>query len=325
LSRRQLSVDSPPPPSPARTATVTVTAATTPQFTAAAADASATPRPPSTPPVVVLFHGLGDHAGSYDDFAGLLLARLPPGALIRCFDQPGHGRLSSEPGTDPATSERKDDPRRILLTDWDDRVSLCLDYVAHCRELAGPDAPLVLAGCSMGGLLAACVGVRVDASLHGVRGALLLCPALDVRLTAIMRLQSLLKPLLLAIAPRARLVDAVRRADLTDEADVLDRWTADPLIYMGKTPVITAAQIQRGFGWIQRRAADFTLPVRVVHGTADRCTDPTLSRAWLERTGCTTENRDYVPLQGALHLIHVGRFAPATADHAAEFIRRVAR
>src|SRR5664279_2960463 len=97
------------------------------------------PLEPETPlrGVVLLVHGLGEHAGRYDALA----RRLNDwGFAVRGYDQYGHGESGGLRGGLPTDSRLLDD---------------LADIVDSTRARMTRNTPLILLGHSMGGLVAA--------------------------------------------------------------------------------------------------------------------------------------------------------------------------
>ncbi|MFM9999868.1 MAG: alpha/beta fold hydrolase, partial [Burkholderiaceae bacterium] len=87
--------------------------------------------------VVLIVHGLGEHAGRY----GHVARRLNRwGFAVRAYDQYGHGESTGARGALPQADR--------LLTDL-------TAVVEQLRTQRGPDTPLILLGHSLGGLVVA--------------------------------------------------------------------------------------------------------------------------------------------------------------------------
>ncbi|WP_416985115.1 alpha/beta fold hydrolase [Streptomyces sp. T028] len=86
--------------------------------------------------LALVVHGYGEHAGRYEELAGVLTAH---GAAVFAPDHMGHGRSDGE---------------RVRIEDFEDVVS-DVRAVAELARAAHPEPPLVVIGHSMGGLIAA--------------------------------------------------------------------------------------------------------------------------------------------------------------------------
>src|SRR5690606_2356201 len=118
--------------------------------------------------VVLIVHGLGEHAWRYDDLAQQLNAW---GFVVRAYDQRGHGDSSGAPGVLPEEDALIDDLFEVVE---DTRARLAERW----------ECPLILLGHSMGGLLAA---TFVQRALSPIDLLVLSSPALDTGLSAFKR------------------------------------------------------------------------------------------------------------------------------------------
>lgn len=203
--------------------------------------------------VVVIMHGLKDHADHYAAFAARLTAA---GYGVYAFDLRGHGR-SSGPRVAPAA--------------WLDYVDDLDRFVALVAERE-PGHPVFLFGHSMGGAIATLTAIRHRASLAGL---ILSGPALAVDAP----------PLLLAatrlagtLAPGAKALD-LPNAEFSSDPAVGKAMSADPLIEQGPGPARTAAGLIEGIRLIWAHTDGLTLPILALHGTRDALTAPSGSRA----------------------------------------------
>lgn len=100
------------------------------------------PQPRAT---VVFAHGVGEHAGLYDRYAGHLRGH---GLSLRALDQLGHGRTAAAGAA-----------RRGVMTSADDLVADIAQLTA-ITAAADPGVPLVLQGHSLGAIMAAVAAAR---------------------------------------------------------------------------------------------------------------------------------------------------------------------
>ena len=127
--------------------------------------------------VVIVVHGLGEHAGRYDTLARRLNEW---GFAVRGYDQCGHGESGGPRGVIPTDTRLLDD-----LT----------DIVDSTRSRMNKKTPLILLGHSMGGLV---VGRFVSLAIRPVDAVILSSPALDPGLSGF---QKLLVSVLPKVAP----------------------------------------------------------------------------------------------------------------------------
>jgi acylglycerol lipase len=209
--------------------------------------------PPSPRGVLLLCHGLGEHAGRYGNVVD---AVVPDGWAVYGLDQRGHG-LS---GGRRAHIERYAD----LLTDVDVFRRTVVDR--H------PDLPVVLLGHSMGGQIALAYALDHQDDLAGL---VLSAPALagDVVPKPVV-------PLLRAlgrVAPRLRPA-GIDVTKISKDPAVVAAYQADRLVHHGKPTLALGLGIVGQFAVLPERARDLTLPLLLQHGSVDALTDPVGTR-----------------------------------------------
>ncbi|MEI6802756.1 MAG: lysophospholipase [Burkholderiales bacterium] len=157
--------------------------------------------------VVLLVHGLGEHAGRYDHVAKKLNTW---GYAVRGYDQWGHGESAGVQGSMPTDTRLLDD---------------LADMVDSTRTGLPAGTPLIVLGHSLGGLVAArfvALGIRpVDALV-------LSSPALDAGMNAF---QKLLVALLPKIAPNLRVGNGLQQRYLSHDPAVVAAYQNDPLVH----------------------------------------------------------------------------------------------
>ena len=157
--------------------------------------------------VVLLVHGLGEHAGRYDALARQLNAW---GFAVRGYDQYGHGESGGARGGLPAANRLVDDLADILHS---------------TRRRMPRGCPLILLGHSMGGLVA---GRLLAQEPRAAEGLVLSSPALALRLNPLQRLLLAVVP---ELAPGLRLRNGVRPQQLSHDATVVAAYRSDRLVH----------------------------------------------------------------------------------------------
>ena len=204
---------------------------------------------------VLIVHGLGEHIGRYEHVAAQLHA---DGWQVFGYDQRGHGRSEGPRGGLAASDD--------LLHD----LAAVIDTVR-----AAQGGPLVLLGHSMGGLVAArFVAGGVDERgapwLRPVEALVLSSPALDAGM-------SIPQKLLLAsvgrLAPSSSLSNGLKPAWISRDAQVVQRYVADPLVHDRVTPRL-ARFIDDGGAVVAARAGDWRVPTLLMYAGSDRCVAP---------------------------------------------------
>jgi alpha-beta hydrolase superfamily lysophospholipase len=218
---------------------------------------------PDTAPraVVVLSHGLGEHARRYDHVA----QRFGDDGLVTyALDHRGHGRSGG---------------KRVRLKD-------ITEYTGDFDTLVGiatkehPGCKCVVLGHSMGGAIVFAYGVeRPDNYTLMVLSG----PAVAAQ-AAVSPLLAFVAKILGAIAPGLPLqeldVDAISR-----DPAVVDAYNTDPLVHHGKVPAGIARALLLVGETMPQRAAALTAPLLVVHGSEDRLIRVEGSRQLVECVG----------------------------------------
>lgn len=157
--------------------------------------------------VVLLVHGLGEHAGRYERVAEQLNNW---GFAVRGYDQYGHGESAGARGGLPTDTRLLDDLAEVL----DDT-----------RARMASDVPLILLGHSLGGLVAARL---VSLQMHRVDVLVLSSPALDAGMSAV---QKLLVAVLPKLLPNLCVGNGLNPAYLSHDSAVVCAYRADRLVH----------------------------------------------------------------------------------------------
>lgn len=157
--------------------------------------------------MVIIVHGLGEHAGRYDHVARKLNAW---GFAVRGYDQCGHGESGGLPGSLPTDTRLLDD---------------LADIVDSTRARIPKNTPLILLGHSMGGLV---VGRFVSLRIRPVDALIMSSPALDPGLSAF---QKFLVSVLPRIAPGLRVGNGVKPQFISHDPAVVAAYKSDRLVH----------------------------------------------------------------------------------------------
>jgi alpha-beta hydrolase superfamily lysophospholipase len=220
---------------------------------------------PDTDPrgVVVLAHGLGEHARRYDHVA----QRFGEAGLITyALDHRGHGRSGG---------------KRVYLRD----VSEYTDDFHTLVGIAAADHPgltRVVLGHSMGGGIVFAYGVEHPDDYAAM---VLSGPAVAAQ-DAVSPVMLFVAKLLGKIAPGLPVeelpVDAISR-----DPAVVAAYIADPLVHHGKMPAGIIRALLGVGETMPQRAAALTAPLLVVHGEQDKLIPADGSRHLVECVGST--------------------------------------
>jgi alpha-beta hydrolase superfamily lysophospholipase len=248
-------------------------------------------RPQAAPPraTLVVVHGLKDHSNHYAALAETLTRQ---GFAVYAFDLRGHGR-----------SEGK----RVTIGSFREYVDDLDTFMTLVREKE-PGHPVFLFGHSMGGAIATLYTLTRSPQPAGL---LLSGPALkpgdDVGAATIRATK-----LLGTVAPSAGALDLPNDWFSRDPAVVKDMDT-DPLISQGKAPARLTAELLRAMEAIRAHEEQIGIPLLVMHGTADKCTNPKGSEELVARVSSVDKTFKLYP--GLYHdLLHEPEKAQVTAD-----------
>jgi alpha-beta hydrolase superfamily lysophospholipase len=198
--------------------------------------------------VVLVVHGLGEHAGRYDAFAHVL---NDWGYAVRSYDQYGHGESDGLRGGLPH-------PHRLL----DDLADL-----VESTRVRNPGVPLVLVGHSMGGLVAASFVAR---TLHAVDALVLSSPLLAMRLSASQRLLMAVVP---RIAPNLTVPNGLNPQFLSHDPRVVQSYLNDPRVH-DRISGRLAKYLEQEGALVRSRAASWNVPTLLMYAGDDRMVDP---------------------------------------------------
>ena len=207
--------------------------------------------------VVLLVHGLGEHAGRYDAVARRLNAW---GFAVRGYDQWGHGESAGALGSLPTDTRLLDD---------------LADMVDSTRASMAANTPLILLGHSMGGLVA---GRFVSLGLRKVDGLILSSPALDPGLSAF---QKLLLAVLPKIAPDLRIGNGLNPQFLSHDPAVVQAYRQDPRVHDRISARLARFIATAGAQTIEM-AAQWKTPTLLMYAGDDRMLNPQGSRRFAD-------------------------------------------
>ncbi len=208
---------------------------------------------PNPRAVLLLQHGYAEYAERYASaYNGLVSSLLAAGVTVYAIDMPGHGHSPGRRGAVDA-SEAAD------------------HHLAARRRLRDESLPVFLLGHSLGGLVAATSMVRDPT---GVQGVILSSPLLIRREGRFLRS---LAQAVAAVAPGLGIA-TFDLATISSIPEVVERAKRDPLTHHGLMPAVTASSALRLSRDNWKHYASWETPVLLIHGTADKATDPEGSR-----------------------------------------------
>jgi alpha-beta hydrolase superfamily lysophospholipase len=226
--------------------------------------------------VVVIAHGAGEHIGRYEHVAERL---VDEGYAVYGLDHRGHG---------------ESDGARAVIDRRSNAVA-DIDHVVVTASEAHPGEDVVLLGHSMGGCLALCYALEHQDRLAGLilSGPLAALDAAPAPVRMLARVLSATTPKLALFPIDASLVSR--------DPAVVEAYKSDPLVYHGKLPVRTIAELAGAIETFPDRVGAISIATLIMYGTADRLC-PTAGSIMLgERVGA--EDKTVIPYEGLYHEI----------------------
>jgi alpha-beta hydrolase superfamily lysophospholipase len=203
--------------------------------------------------VVIIVHGLGEHAGRYDHVARQLNSW---GFAVRGYDQCGHGESGGLPGSLPTDSRLLDD---------------LADIVDSTRSRMDKATPLIVLGHSMGGLVAARFA---SLRLRPLDGLVLSSPALDPGLSGF---QKMLVAVLPNLVPNLRVGNGLDASFISHDPKVVAAYREDRLVH-DRISARLARFIATAGPATVAQAAQWTIPTLLMYAGDDRLVKPQGSR-----------------------------------------------
>ena len=234
--------------------------------------------PEGSPVAIICFvHGLGDHSGR---FAHVGRAFTKAGFVLSGLDLRGHGKSGGQRGHFPSFGAIMDDIHQ---------------HIQQASERF-PGLPVFLYGHSLGGLLVLNYATYHKHMLSGVlaTGVALRSPVLE------QKAKVALSKVMGGLLPTMTIPTGLDTNGLSRDPEVVRAYKEDPLVHGIAT--LSAARV--GISAVDRafaHAAEFSTPLLLMHGTADRLTYPHGSQefAALAPENCTLKLWD-----GLYHEIH---------------------
>jgi len=216
---------------------------------------------PAGPPrgALAICHGVNSHGGHYLRAAEEFVAH---GYAVTALDLRGRGKSEGE---------------RFYTESVDDYVSDLSQAIELARS-HDPGVPLFLLGHSAGGVTAVSYALDFQDRIDG-----LICESFAFRVYAPDIALSLLKGAS-HVAPHLHVLK-LKMEDFSRDPAWVAQLLADPLCAGEVQPVQTVAALARAGDRFEREFDRITLPVLILHGTADKATRPDGSQEFFDRAG----------------------------------------
>jgi alpha-beta hydrolase superfamily lysophospholipase len=210
---------------------------------------------------VVLVHGLKSHSGFYEWPAMQLAQR---GFAVHALDLRGHG---------------KSDGERLYIEKFADCVDDVAKLVAAAKS-ADPGLPVFVLGHSAGGVIACLYALDHQKDIAGLISESFAheLPAPDFALSVLKGISH--------IAPHAHVLN-LKDEDFSRDPAFVARMKSDPLMPHMAYPSQTVAELVRADERLKKEFSRITLPVLILHGTADKAAKPSGSQHFYDSVGAT--------------------------------------
>lgn len=231
-------------------------------------------RPIGTPRgVVAIIPGFNSHSGYYP-WVGNQLALQ--NLAVYAVDLRGRG---------------KSDGERFYVEKFADYVSDVAAMVALARSRE-PGLPVFLLGHSAGGVLACLYALDHQNELAGLiaESFAFQLPAPDFALAVLKGLGH--------VAPHAHVLH-LKNEDFSRDASVVEAMNADSLIAHETQPTQTVAELIRADERLKQAFPALTIPLLILHGTADRAAKPAGSQFFYDTAG--SSNKTLRLYEGSVH------------------------
>ena len=223
--------------------------------------------------VVVIVPGFNSHSGYYGWVAQELVAA---GLVVYALDLRGRGQSDGERFYVEKFADYVDDTSAVVR-------------LAKSRE---PGLPTFLLGHSAGGVVACLYALDSPRELTGLISESFAneIPAPDFALAVFKGLSH--------VAPHAHILH-LKNEIFTRDAGAMQVMDADPLIAHETQPTKTLAEMVRADERLKREFPLITLPVLILHGTADQATRPSGSQRFYDTVG--SQDKTLKLYEGGFH------------------------
>jgi acylglycerol lipase len=211
--------------------------------------------------VLLVAHGLAEHSGRYKNLVDYF---VPKGYAVYALDHRGHGKSEG-------TLSYVDNFNDYLID-----LKTFFDMVRKDSK----NTKIFLFGHSLGGTIATAYAVEHQDELAGLMvsgSSLVPAPSVSPALLAMAGVVSALLPKM-----GVTLLDA---SAISRDQAVVDAYVNDPLVFRGKIPARTGAELARMWKQLPEQMPRIKLPILIMHGFADQLSDPRGSKLLFERVG----------------------------------------
>jgi alpha-beta hydrolase superfamily lysophospholipase len=209
--------------------------------------------------VVVIVHGFNAHSGQYLWVADQFVSN---GLAVYALDLRGRGNSEGE---------------RFFIDKFADYVNDVATYIDLVKSDA-PGLPVFLLGHSAGGVISSVYALDHQSEIDGLisEDFAFQLPAPDFALAVVKGLSY--------VAPHFHAL-TLKNEDFSRDQSVVDSMNNDPLIAGESQPLETLAELVRADERLKAEIPQITLPVLILHGTADKAAKPDGSQFFYDNVG----------------------------------------
>jgi acylglycerol lipase len=211
--------------------------------------------------VLLVVHGLAEHSGRYMNLVNYF---VPKGYAVYALDHRGHG---------------KSEGMRSYVDRFSDYITDLKTFFDKVRK-EHRDAKIFLFGHSLGATIATAYSIEHQKELAGL---ILSGPSL-VATTSVSPALLAIAGVISAILPKMG-VTVLDASTISRDKAVVDAYVNDPLVFRGKIPARTGAELARMWKTLPEEMSKIKLPVLIMQGTEDQLANPASSKLLYERVG----------------------------------------
>jgi len=204
----------------------------------------------TTKAVIVLVHGMGEHATRYADF--VIPTLVKNNFSVVAFDHFGHGKTTGKRGHNPSF----------------DAVLESVETVINKAKSLFPKKPVFLYGHSMGGNVVLNYAIRKK---HSLTGVIATSPFLQLAFQP-PAAKLFVGKILQKIAPSLTMGNELNPNDISRDKTEVEKYSNDPLVHDKISPNFSITFIKTG-KWAIENAQKLQTPTLLLHGTDDKIID----------------------------------------------------
>jgi acylglycerol lipase len=211
--------------------------------------------------ILIVVHGIAEQSGRYSNLVNYF---VPKGCAIYSFDLRGHGKSMGK-------------------RSYVERFSYYLDDLkVFCKKVSEENKNIkaFLVGHSMGSTITIAYAIEHQREFNGfiVSGTTLKAGV------SINKASIFMAKILSILIPKVG-VSALNATDISRDKAVVEAYVNDPLNYTGKLSARVGTELLKTMEKLRSGISKLSLPILIMHGTADRISDPSSSQTLFDGAG----------------------------------------